>query len=105
MKLIISLWKKSFHPLFLSSKRFFGLEFYIKLLFTSAVLPKFEVSIEPPPFFKSECEDVRIDATYVFGKAVVGTLKVNLTVNDDDENKIGPTIYKTVQVSNVHIIS
>uniref|UniRef100_H2YPN1 Kazal-like domain-containing protein n=1 Tax=Ciona savignyi TaxID=51511 RepID=H2YPN1_CIOSA len=45
-----------------------------------AVLPKFAVAINPPPFFRSDCERISVHANYVFGKPVVGNLTVNMTV-------------------------
>ncbi|CAK8682027.1 unnamed protein product [Clavelina lepadiformis] len=45
------------------------------------VLPKFDVSITTPPFFRNECEDVIVSANYVFGKPVVGRLEMNMTVH------------------------
>jgi len=45
------------------------------------VLPKFKIVISPPAYFSRNCEDITVDANYVFGKPVIGTLTVNMTVD------------------------
>ena len=68
------------------------------------VLPKFEVSIIPPPFFRQNCEDIEVRAMYVFGKPVLGRLEVNMSVHGVDYSRthfmdISSPIFRQMRVS------
>jgi len=75
------------------------------LIVTFLVLPKFEVSISPPPFFRQNCENIEVGAMYVFGKPVLGRLEVNMSVHGVDYSRthfmdISSPILRQMRVSN-----
>nr|CAB3233265.1 C3 and PZP-like alpha-2-macroglobulin domain-containing protein 8 [Phallusia mammillata] len=67
------------------------------------VLPKFEVGIKVPPYFREECEEISVSANHVFGKPLQGQLKVNMTVHGVGYSKTryldrGPTIVRNMTI-------
>ena len=64
---------------------------FFNLVFFSTVLPKFKVHINPPSYFKQDCEKIEVHANYVFGKPVVGRLVVNVSADIGDHySRYGP---------------
>lgn len=69
-----------------------------------SVLPKFEVGIKVPPYFREECEDISVSANHVFGEPLQGQLNVNMTVHGVGYSKTryldrGPTVVRNLSVS------
>ena len=74
------------------------------------VLPKFEVSISTPPFFRNDCEKITVNANYVYGEPVEGQLKVNMTVQGVGYSRTrfmdrGPIIVRDYTVRKVSVSS
>ncbi|XP_067824744.1 C3 and PZP-like alpha-2-macroglobulin domain-containing protein 8 [Heptranchias perlo] len=66
------------------------------------VLPKFELTIEPPKYIKdlNRCEEGTVRARYTFGKPVLGRLTVNMTVNGVGyyRHELGHPVVKTMEI-------
>ncbi|XP_076880650.1 C3 and PZP-like alpha-2-macroglobulin domain-containing protein 8 isoform X3 [Brachyhypopomus gauderio] len=66
------------------------------------VTPKFELTVEPPPFVRdlNTCEQVTVKARYTFGKPVTGKLTVNMTVNGVGyyRHEAGHPVVKTTEI-------
>uniref|UniRef100_A0A8D2NEX1 C3 and PZP-like, alpha-2-macroglobulin domain containing 8 n=1 Tax=Zonotrichia albicollis TaxID=44394 RepID=A0A8D2NEX1_ZONAL len=67
-----------------------------------AVLPKFELLIDPPRYIRdlSLCEKGTVHARYTFGKPVTGKLIVNMTINGVGyyRHEVGHPVLKTTQM-------
>ncbi|KPP66238.1 C3 and PZP-like alpha-2-macroglobulin domain-containing protein 8-like, partial [Scleropages formosus] len=66
------------------------------------VMPKFELIIEPPRYIRdlNTCEQATVRARYTFGKAVMGKLTVNMTVNGVGyyRHEVGHPVVKTMEI-------
>lgn len=66
------------------------------------VMPKFELVIDPPRYIQdlNLCEQAAVRARYTFGKAVVGKLTVNMTVNGVGyyRHEMGHPVIKTMEI-------
>ncbi|XP_042198630.1 C3 and PZP-like alpha-2-macroglobulin domain-containing protein 8 [Callorhinchus milii] len=69
------------------------------------VLPKFELTIDPPRYIQdpNKCERGTVHARYTFGKPVTGKLTVNMTVNGVGyyRHEVGHPVMKTMEIDGI----